>query len=458
MDIRAIYKHLPLVFLLWLTMGVIFLDSGIENLFHYSLMTKRIIIFCAYLPFVVFVFWKFYRDLRDFRKTKFNLMFYISGIFCVILLCFRIFFKMPKSPSLYYCIRLFGSLAFFDLVTTKRVDIPAKVLTRDLCIYAIVLIVYRLIYLNQNIIPYSPVNEIAIGASLIFLLMIVFFDIKEAYSTPVWDFLRFFCAIGSMTLIMTLSSRVCFFTMIVAVILMIIINHDNKKILLNLLASTISAVVLVSILAALNVGDVRYSLYRATNIGKVVSFLQPSTQPSTQPGTQPSTQPSTQPTEPTVPPEHSAADRQIDRSDNARRAVIELCLEEIKKDPWFGTGVGSFQGDFITTTRWSSMPVHNIFLQTLTCYGFIGLFLFTLLLLALLFDIGFFCIHEKKTTYIRSMILLFLLIFGMLGMVQATGYDMLVLSVFIVSLSVFSLERMSRIEDGSLCCQVNSGN
>ncbi len=371
-----------------------------------------------YLPFLGFALVKLILDIKSRKLTLFSKFYYGFIGYYAVLTGVRFFTGAEVKENLYSAIILIGSIAFFSLLATLSSKEDKFSLSRIILIFSIVLVVYWLVYnLFIKSITYSPINEIAMGVSFLLLIIALVSGLKGGSKL---ENRLTFAALFCMTVFcMTLASRVVLFILMFELVALLIINIKNKDVWKKLLACVLSAVAVVSILFALNVGDVRYAVYRELNIGISDSQTNPNS-----------------PHKPSK--EQQSAAQQVEASDNMRHALSEMNMKEIKKNVLFGTGKTLFS--YSTATEDFNVLAHNFILTTLSGFGLVGLVLLAILVIVLLKDLIITKWKNTKSAAARlSLLLTFVSFFGV-GLVQASVYDMLILPIMFVIVAMFQVK------------------
>ena len=412
-------KHLPLIYALYLTwiqtVGARWVANAIPIPFFPQLNTAM-----AYLPCGIFAVWLLILDVRKLREKKiswFSVAYYLFAVYYLALCVLRFATGGVVKDSVYYVIVLYGALAMVQLMLRSSIPTDRKTLCFDICIYSLVLCLYRMVW--DMIRPYCgnnvmPINEIAMGAVLLFALVVVVHTLKTADSKGV-RLLASAAVIGTVIVILALGSRIMFACLCVestVLLAFLLIHKDSRKRALHYLTLVACGILVVAVLAVTNVGTVRYALYRATSIqlNKVESV------PTT-----------------SMDEIQESAEQQIEKSDSLRKRLNDFGIAEFKKNPLFGTGnVYLDINDFGYPAR---VPVHNGVLQMLVSFGLIGTVLLIAMVLLWLWENR----PNKRPVFSANMLnlLLLLCLYGALAMVQATSFDHMVLPSALLCAAVF---------------------
>ena len=368
---------------------------------------------------------KVHQKSKDFRHTpKKDFLFwcyYLFALYYVAISVYRFCTGGEIKENLYYTLIFFGAVALFDLYQRKLFPFARSELNTDMYIFSGILVGYRIFYLLfiERILWHSPINEIALGACVLVLLPIAFHGLRNTHSIRAG--LPFGLLIsGICFVILTLGSRAVFAICGIGLIPLILSCIKNKRALLISLGGVACAIAVVIALFALNTGTVRYAVFRETQLAFLGDMIENSSAGS----------------------ENDSevvdiAEGQISRSDHMRDNLAKYSLEQIRKNPWIGTGDVMFAHTYNQQTQTINAPPHNIFLQTLNCYGILGLLQVGLILICMLIKTGLFHFRDRKWEDRIGLLMLLAGFFG-ISLIQATAYDMLVLPIMVLSMLVFS--------------------
>ena len=365
-----------------------------------------------YLPFAAFGLLKFIKDIQQKKIDFFNVAYYSFILYYLLITIYRFFSGGVIKENLYITIILVGSLAFISLISESRYDFVSNKLSKNITIISLALILYRLIFVLfvRKTLIYSPINEIALGSMIMLLIPVnvkLLADNKGNRKAQILQTLNLFSFIA---IIFTLSSRVMFLVSVVELIIVfiVLIINKNKQVLIKTIVATLCAVLLIAGLFAMNVGGVRFAVYRELGVVYV-------------------------PTNPNEENEEAEqAQEQIQRSDAMRGALFNASLEEIKKNPIFSTGKTFFQ---YTTSGGEefNVPAHNFVLTALNCYGIVGFGIIIAMFIALLLKHKLFC-FKQENSFINLLVWSVIIIFFGIGMVQASVFDILVMPMFCIAM------------------------
>ncbi len=418
-------KHIVLILLCWLVALATLQSRWVVGLFSIPSIVSKVAAVLSYAPFLLLTLWKVACDLKKPPKDIFSILFYVFCVYYFGITVYRVLTHGEIKENLYYSAVCLGSVSLFCLIYDKKLQPDVHALIWDLCIFSGILLGYRFIHIVflSRWLWYSPVNEIALGAMVLILLPFAFYLLRNCQGNRKNALFGGGLIFGTLLLCLTLSSRAVFLFMLLTLVLMLITCARNKQALLTAGCAVALALVVLLGLFALNVGNVRYALYRETGFSGLY------TPNSSSSGNV------TQTTNNNVPMEDAAA--QINRSDSMRENLIRFSWEEFKKNPMIGTGNVLFAHNYNSFTEIVQAPAHNMVLQTLNCYGLIGLLLLAALAITLLLKTRLLQIKEGAWGNRLSLLATFLIYFGM-SMYQATAYDILVMPTMFACIAAFA--------------------
>ncbi len=464
--IRFFKKYSLFFFIFFISIWVSLASTSLNEQFRFSTLANQVFTFLLYLPFFLVILWKVVSDCFSFHLTKFNVLYYAFGVYYVALSVYRLLSGGEFKEGIYYAVVLFGAFSLYALITDKKLNLSNEDLSDNLLAILTYIVLYKVAvtFMEENVFGNPPINNLYSTSMLALLLpfMVSGLQEKKGWKTKLNGVL---CCL-SLVLILTCSSRAVVLLSAAVMIGLLLAFITNVTVIKWAAVSFASSLVLVSILAGLNVGKVRYSLYREFNISFAVSDKDtPTTPPSgattttnqqmptsttpsvpTQPTpTQPtpttpnnqqmptSTTPSvpTQPT-PTTPNNQLATDtqEQINRSDAMRADLLKQGIEEVKKNFLFGTGDLYYTYDM----GWKTMEqtAHNFLVECLVCFGLIGTLMILASLLSILIDFGFFSKKGIKNYKQWTFILLVCFYYFAFGMAQPSVFNTLVCPTFVM--------------------------
>lgn len=376
-----------------------------------------------YLPFGLFILGKLVYDIKARKLTLPGVTYYGFAAYYGILTVFRFLNGMEVKENLYYTIILLGSLSLFSLIHDGHLRVDKDTMYGDLTWISAALMLYMLLFVVflKPIIVYSPINEIAVGGSILLLMPAVVKKLFVSEKGSFWTVLCTLVLFSFAAVVFTLKSRVTFVIFLFEAAVLLVMNLKKKRVLVHFSAALLGAAVLIAGLFVLNVGQVRYAIYRETGFASA-GMLGSNNQ---------------KPDDDIDSPDQQEALDQINRSDSMRADLLKMSLERVQKNVLFGTGdvFYSYQvGEEIFEA-----PAHNFIFATLNCYGLVGLLLLVAMVVAILRQMNFFRFKDTATLYPRLLFTLTLCMYFGEGLVQATVYDVLVMPVMFTVFATFGL-------------------
>lgn len=419
-------------------MSLIFLTSNWTNgIFHIPISVSRMGTLLAYIPFLCFCCIKLWSDVKHRKYSAINAVYYLFVLYYLCLTAYRFVTGMEVKENLYYTIVLLGSVSLFLLMWERREKLNFRQLSWSVVVLSGVVAVYWVwfVYAGKAVFGNSPINNNLIGTMLLILFPVASFLMDRQKST-VCKMLLAVILIGMSYVILTLGARSIFLLFCVELIVLLSLRVIFKQTVRRFICVVIASILLVTTLFALDHADVRYNTYRQLGImGK--------------PGVTESADTTPPPSE-AIPPQSEApshdtviqnqAHAQISRSDKMRSDLMKTSLEQVRQNPWFGTGDVLYAYALASVGTTFMQSSHNIVLETLNCYGIVGLIIIMTLVIMILSKVGLFQFrivggYEQHTS------LLLILVFLAETMVQPVGYNLLILPLLMIGLAYMSIRR-----------------
>jgi len=432
---KFVAKNYVWLFFTWLIIMLTIQSRWIVGWLKPPSSILKVAALLTYVPFAVFALQKLISDIKTRKKDLFTILYYGFAAYYVGISIYRLFTHGELKDSLYYTIILFGTLSLFSIVFQQKNPEAIRQLTNCACIFQFILLVYRLLFLLfvEKIIKQSPVNEIAMGTALLLLLPISFEQLRNRdYSMPGCIFYGLLIS-GTVLVFLSLGSRAVFFLLLVELIPLVLTCIKCKRAIFTGLIAIVCALAMLCLLFVCDAGRVRYNVYRQTGIDFSVLLPVAPSSPSTSTDSETSNQSnSSEQSE-----EQKIALSQIQRSDAMRKTLSKRSLKEFRKNPWIGTGTALFPHRYNQGRQIIHAPAHNIFLQTLNCYGIIGLILLIALILTLIIKTRLFRLKEGRSIDRIYLFTVLILYFG-ISLIQATAYDVLVMPTAFICMAVLA--------------------
>ena len=453
--IRLIKKYSLLLFYIFLSVWTSLASTPLIELFRPPLMLSRIYSALLYVPFAALILWKLIGDIREFRKNAVNLIYYLFAFYYGILCVYRFAAGMEFKESLYYSVVLFGSVALYCQIRDDRLHMDRSLFKANFTAILIFMSVYKIIasalcvewFGLPRLIGNTPINNLYSTSMLVLLIPFLLDSMRgDDRKKPTLDWLLLTV---SLILIYLCSSRAIFILATVYFAICARLYCTNKNMLMKTIAAVVCAVLVISVLAVMDVGRVRYSLYREIGIFAPNQTMQEpvATDPTEEPGaTDPTEEPGA--TDPTEEPgftgptgnlngplgaEH--ADIQIERSDALRSALMREGLKQVKQNPVFGTGDLYYTYDLGYMKQ--NLTSHNFLIESIVSYGLIGLSMIAALFVAILLETKILCKAILTNWKRRLLVLIVMFYYFAFGMVQPSVYNTLLCPLFLLVISHF---------------------
>lgn len=464
---KKLQSKLFFLFYVYLGILVTLRSTYVMEVIPISLTLSRILTVAVYLPFVLAVGYKLFTDAanakRAFKKVS-NWIFYGFAIYYLVLCVYRYANEMEVKENLYYSIIFFGSIAIFMLLQDGKLKLAKQGLEKSLVWTAVFFIAYRLAYvlIGAHFFERSPIN-VNLSTGVLALLLPF---LGNALTAPelgkkkialLWS-----VVVASIAVIATTGARALFLLTMVNVAAMLIIVLIRRKGVLRMVTAVAAGVMIVVSLALLNVGEVRYNVYRQTGIDfdairNTFEVKKPTqTAAATTPSAAPTEAPAQAPTEPvqtviqvsavtqqpaTNPPigqspeqDKEAAQEQIYYSDRMRRHLVQFGIKKAKENLWFGNGDVLYW--YQITEKYGFMQsAHNFLVEGIICYGIVGMVMIAALFFSLLAEAKLFArIALRRWNYTAALGLTALFYFAF-GFVQPTVFDMFICPLFVLAVT-----------------------
>lgn len=428
------FKKYSLFFLIFfISIWVSLASTSLNEQFRFSPLANQVFTLLLYLPFFLLILWKVVSDFFTFHVTKFNILYYVFGAYYVGLSAYRFLVAAEVKEGIYYAVVLFGALSVYALLADKKLNLSNEEIHNNLSAILSYIVLYKVAvtFMEENVFGNPPINNLYSTSMLALLLPFMISGLQQAKGRKA-KLNGILCCL-SLVLILTCSSRAVVLLSAAVLIGLLLIFITNITVVKWLSVSFVSSIILVSALAGLNVGKVRYSLYREFNISFVLSDKD--TTPTFPPPAQ--TIPDTTPPQdtPNDPNSQLSTDtqEQINRSDAMRATLLKQGINEVKKNILFGTGDLYYTYDMGYKTM--EQTAHNFIVECLVCFGLIGTAMILGLLLFMLVDFGFFSKKGFKNHKQWFFILLVCFYYFAFGMAQPSVFNTLVCPTFVIVFS-----------------------
>lgn len=396
-----------------------------------SIVNRMITVF-VYAPFAAACGWKLYTDIVSFKKQKLDIlswMYYGFVLYYGIVTIVRLLTGAEIKENLYYSIVFLGAMAIYLQIKANRIRVSKDEFDRNLLLIVLYLVAYRIGYYFVGSIWFQkqPINSNLLSGSIGFLLPYIVTILCDKNSGKRMKIISGIAVTFSLVIITATGARAIFLLACMTLAVSLLCNIINVKGMLRLVGAVLVAACIISTLAFMNFGAVRYALYRET--GFSVSTLFPSNKEE-----KPKPEKNTEENE-----VQNSALVQIDRSDNMRGVLVAQGVEEIRKNPLFGTGNVFFTYELNKDYTFQQTS-HNFVIETMNCYGAVGLVFIAALFLVMLFGTGIFKKSSHCQWRLKVAMLLTIVYYFALGFVQPIVYSPMLCLLFVILMAAFSSE------------------
>ena len=437
--IRLIKKYPLLLLYIYLSVWTSLASTPLTELFRPPLMLSRMYSLLLYVPFAVLILWKLVGDIRGFRKNAVNLIYYLFALYYGALCVYRFAAGMEVKESIYYSIVFFGSVALYCQIRDDRLHMDRDLFGTNFIAILIFVCAYKIIasilcvgwFGRPRLIGNPPINNLYSTSILVLLIPFLLDNLKSEkrkYSSVVWAVLTI-----CLTLIALCASRAIVALAAGLFVVCAALHFADRDKLVKIVASVLCAVLIISVLAGMNAGRVRYALYREFGLFGSNQGAMDDTLPD-EPGT----------TDPTDVPgsdgllDADDATAQIERSDAMRSTLMKEGIKQVKLNPLFGTGDLYYTQDLGYMKQ--NLTPHNFLLETIVSYGLIGFVMIAALFVAILLETKILCKSLLTQWKRRIAVLMVFFYFFAFGMVQPSVYNSLLCPLFMLVISHFGLQ------------------
>ena len=434
-------------------------SSALTAVFVFSPAVQQTLSTCLYVPFMVMIGGKLLSDVCCFHLSGFNIVYYLFGVYYILLTAYRFFVGAEAIESFYYAVVFFGVLGMYALITEQKLGMDWETLRKNLMIVATFFVVLKVIFtfIEGRVILNLPINNLY-TTSLLVILIPFLMDTLQHEQTKRAKLSGVLLSL-TVTLVLVCSSRAIVMLGAAVFAVVFLVYVTNLSVVKKVLAGVCAALMLVVAFSALNVGVVRRSLVR--EFGGLATLLsskdtedaESSAPEEEEPSDPEAEEPSDPATDSDVTPENdSTAEQpdseakpsspgsstvadQIDRSDAMRAELMAAGRAEVRKNPIFGTGDLYYTYDLGYKTM--EQTAHNFIIESIICYGLVGTAMIALLLLCILKQCGIFRKESFKQWRVWVYIPAVLVYYLAFGMVQPSVYNTLVCPIFAVAVAYY---------------------
>lgn len=434
---KIILKYKLFLIFLFISVLASLQSTSLNSVLHIPLPLCRVFTALTYLPFILFILWKLICDIKERKFGLSNILFYAFALYYAVITVFRFFNHMEIKENLYYSVILFGSLSMCMQIVAGRLPVSSRDMVSNFTAIAIYMVLFRLI--NRLILQdyiYPPPININLTSGVSALLIPVLLDAcckKEISKKELW--ICSLTVVASLVVIGTTGSRAIFMLTLPVLAVMTVSKIKTGMVVKRILPIILASVVIVGAMAVLDIGRVRYSLYRETTIHFFVDKA-PSGGSTDTPDTPDDTD------ESHINSTQSMAIEQTNNSDNMRAVLVNWGINQIKQNFLFGTGDVEYVYH-ITETYAVMQSSHNFLIESLICYGAVGTVLLLALFASLIFETKFF--RRKGVFHDLFCLIVTMAFFFAFGMVQPIIYSYIMAPVFAWILAYYT-QRINNLE------------
>ena len=432
---RSIDKKFFLHFMVYMSILMSVTSTWVTNVLHTPLLINQVFTAMIYLPFALLIFIKLVKDAKECRsilKKPIECIYYLFALYYTMLTGYRLLNGMEIKENLYYSVVFFGAIAFYLLIRSKKNKIPKSDFVANLVLADIFFLFYRLIYclVGVHFIERPPVNVNITSGVVAMLTPFVGNWLINECSSKREKVLYWLVLCGNIVTVLTTGARAIFYLLIAIIGLLFVCSLNNKKGFLRVASSVLAGCLIITILAMTNTGNVRYSIYRQTGltINAANIFDSKVEKPSS------STENPSGSTEKPVDPQKELAEEKKYHSDSMRKALVQLGIDQIKLNPMFGTGDVTYEyqlGDYKAV-----QSSHNFLIETLICYGAVGLLIIAALFIALVVDTKLFARSIWVAWKQKVVLVLTILFYFAFGFVQPIVFSPIICPLFVFSVAM----------------------
>ena len=437
MVMKQIRKNQFLILFIYLAVFLTLSSTWLNEVIPFSDIYLKIFTVLVYMPFVAAIIWKLWADLKDIRKTVksfINCIYYLFAVYYMIVTVYRFVNGMEVKENLYYSLIFFGAIAFYLMLCAGTIKLSKRELANNLLLISAFFILYRLMYclFGARFFGNQPINiNLTSGVTALLLPYIgsLLADNKQSNCKKllIW---AVFC--GSGIVVASTGARAIFILTVFNITILIATHLLDKPAVTRIISGALAGCFVVVMLAAMNVGEVRYSLYRQTGIGPSMWGGSGDTSTTETSGENSSTATGTH-KDPNN--NQNAAQNQINASDRMRRDLLQRGIEQVKQNPLLGSGDVEYYYQ-VSEKYGFKQSSHNFIIETLICYGGIGLLMIAILFFAIIKETKLFAKATGKMWRHKIVLIQTLGFYFAFGLVQPVVFDSLICLLFVLIVAV----------------------
>ena len=143
MTVKSIsWSKLCVGFLIYMCAMLTITSRFIWPLFNLPHIVNQVLIVLEYLPFAGFALWKLVIDIKSKKLDIFSKFYYAFGGYYIVLSGVRLVLGMEVKDNLYIACVLFGTLALYFVLYTKKAQNNQQSLFNAILLFSVVLVIY----------------------------------------------------------------------------------------------------------------------------------------------------------------------------------------------------------------------------------------------------------------------------------------------------------------------------
>ncbi len=436
------YKFFLVFF--FVTVLLSFSSTWVNRVLNISILANRVMTLFVYVPFCAAIVWKLVTDLRSIKKKKpdiLDLIYYVFALYYGVISVYRLMHGMEIKESFYYCVVFFGSVAAYLMIRSGAIRISEKELSCNICAITLYVIIYNAVYrlFGTRYVARLPININLLLSVIAVELPYIMLHFCNKNCSKMEKILYGLTIFGGAVTIATAGSRAFFWLSLITDLVVILANIKNKKGFLRIVSTLGIACVFVIVLMMADVGRVRYAIYRETNIG-LFNWAQEKPEDDSQNPAEQDFEDDFLDDELLLPEDSEddavrhEAQQQTVRSDQMRSQLFQMGMDQVKLNPWFGTGDVLYYYQ-ISETYGVMQSSHNVVIETIICCGIVGCVMIIALFLAIVADAKFFVSGGRSKRPYKIVMVLSTMIYLGIGLIQPIVFHPLVCPVYVLSLA-----------------------
>lgn len=419
------------------TVFISLLATWTKEVITISPLFEKVATVLVYMPFIAAVLWKLMCDLKNFKTSiqrPINMVYYGFAFYYVCISAYRFFISAEVKENLYYSIIFFGSIAIYMQLADRKISIEKEQLQKNIILISAMMAIARLVnyFLVGPIFASYPINmNIMTGLNIITIPFLV--DCHKNLSCKKYKIITLVLIAIILLEVLTSSARLMCTLVLVALFVQIIANFKNKKVFKRVLIACVCALLVITTMFVANVKNTRYAIYREFKFVKTIVMVIDEAMGTHMSGNKLDEE-----------QEMVEAIEQIQRSDSMRNDLMKMGIDEISKNPLIGTGNVTFL--YPVGEYEFQQSSHNFLLETLNCYGVIGLLFIIAFIVVALYNSKVFSRKNKGPWQNKASVLLTFAIFFAMGSLQPLVFNILLCPVFMMLFANFDMIAKENLE------------